>query len=521
MRMTRTSITNWLWMMAAFGVSGAVAPAQTPKGQPVNVMLALDNSGSMKQNDPKGLVKQAAAEFARRLPAEGRLGIVIFDQHVDLAMSLTKVSDPEFTSRLAQTLSRVDYSGKWTDIPGGIERAIYSLNHDGRPDALHSVVFFTDGIVETGDRAKDLDRSKWLRENLAAEAKQHGIRIFGVAFTEGADYELIQAVAQTTGGEHYRVLNSSDIAGAFERIGKQVMQRLPISMPQTSSSPGLPPAQGGPRYWVAFLVGLALLGLLVVMWLRRGGMRSSAPLESQDVPIADVAHLIDVGGHSGAQRIPIRKRRIRIGRDAKLNDVSIAETTMSSQHASIEFRDGFYFLRDLRSANGTFVNGKRMSDPDAVREVQLKSGDRIRFDAYEFIFDLDALSGGAPSAGGIVPEVQRTRLRSEAPPPGLEQQPHPVSPPKANAAPAPTIQKPAAAPAIQKPAPAPTIQKPAPSPNAPAATVVKNKYCPTHSSWLATELCPKCGVGKCKQCMVENTGSQICLDCANAGRNLT
>ena len=298
MRIKQTFISKWLSIIAGFGFFGGVAPAQVIKSQPVDVVLALDNSGSMKQNDPNGLVKQAASEFAGHLPPESQLGIVIFDQRVDVALNLTKVSAPEFQAQLAQSLKRVDYSGKWTDIPGGIERAIYTLTHDGRPDALHAVVFFTDGIVETGDRAKDLDRSKWLRENLAAEAKQRGIRIFGVAFTEGADYELIQAVAQTTGGDHYRVLNSSDMAGAFEQISKQIMQPPPTPAPQTSSQPP-PPTQGPQRVWVPIFVGLAVLAVLIVVGLRMRDSRVPVPPESQDVPSADVAHLVDVGGHSG------------------------------------------------------------------------------------------------------------------------------------------------------------------------------------------------------------------------------
>ena len=163
---------------------------------------------------------------------------------------------------------------------------------------------------------------------------------------------------------------------------------------------------------------------------------------------------------------------------------------MSSQHASIEYRDGSYFLRDLRSANGTFVNGKRMSDPDTIREALLKPGDRVRFDAYEFIFNLDAVSAVPSAAGGATPEFQRTVLRRDAPAQqGQGQKPQSAVAPKPN------------------PAPAPTIQKPAASPNAPAGTFVRNEFCPTHSSWKATELCVKCGVGKCKQCMVENAES--------------
>jgi len=488
-----------LWLLLAFVSVIGVANAQEASSKPVDVVLALDNSGSMKHNDPTGSVKQAVADFARRLPPASQLGIVIFDQRVDLVMNLTKVSAPDFQSRLTESLRRVDYSGKWTDIPGGIDRAIYALNHDGRPDALRSVVFFTDGIVETGDSVTDIDRSKWLRENLTADAKLRGIRIFGVALTEGADRELIQVVTHGTGGESYRIMKSAEMAGAFEQISRQVKQDPQVSSvnpPQAEAASGSA-ATGPPptRLWMVVLAGLAILMALIVYALRR-----TAPMESQLVPIADMAHLVDLGGHSGTGFIPISKRRVRIGRNETLNDVVIPQTTMSAQHAAIEFRDGSYFLRDLRSANGTFVNGKQMSNPDAEREVLLKSGDVIRFDAYDFIFNIDVVSAAVPTNEGIVQKVNQTILR-KGPVPD-----HEAPKPKIAVAP-----RPNAAPVVMR-------EEESLAGVASAPVLKGGGYCPVHSAWRASATCLTCGTSKCKQCMVEDANPPICLACVSAAK---
>ena len=394
--------------------------------------------------------------------------------------------------------------------PGGIERAIYTLNHDGRPDALHVLVFFTDGIIETGDRAKDLERGRWLRENLAAEAKQRGIRIFGVAFTEAADYQLIQAVAQATGGEHFRVLKSSDIADAFARIGKRILEPLPVSAQQTAAGEPAAPVQESPwtgRLVMGGTVGFGLLAIAIIVLFRHRASDAQSRSDSENVPPADFAHLTDVGGYTGTDRVPVHKRRIRIGRDAKANDICIAEETVSSQHATIEYREGCFFLRDLRSSNGTFVNGKQISDPDAVREVMVKPGDRIRFDAYEFVFNLDALAGDPTPGAEDVPERRKTMLRNE-PSPVLQEvrqeQPAPEPNPAAGAPPPAPVRVPTA----------PVIQKLDRAPNTPAGTRVRGEFCPAHPAWKASELCPKCGIGKCKQCMTEEDGKIICTDCA-------
>lgn len=41
---------------------------------------------------------------------------------------------------------------------------------------------------------------------------------------------------------------------------------------------------------------------------------------------------------------------------------------VSKLHAKIEFRDDHYFLTDLESKNGTFVNGERIWEPSVLQD---------------------------------------------------------------------------------------------------------------------------------------------------------
>ncbi len=61
-----------------------------------------------------------------------------------------------------------------------------------------------------------------------------------------------------------------------------------------------------------------------------------------------------------------------IGRSEN-NDIQIAERHVSRQHAIINFRDGVFMISDLGSANGTFVNDRRLTEP-----FPLAHGDVIR-----------------------------------------------------------------------------------------------------------------------------------------------
>ncbi len=78
---------------------------------------------------------------------------------------------------------------------------------------------------------------------------------------------------------------------------------------------------------------------------------------------------------------------VRIGRDPDSNDLAFppgSELRVSRNHARLERRDGgLWFLTDLDSANGTFVNGRRVNEQELRNgdEIELgPRGPRLRFD---------------------------------------------------------------------------------------------------------------------------------------------
>ncbi|PWH13309.1 MAG: hypothetical protein DDG59_14530 [Anaerolineae bacterium] len=69
---------------------------------------------------------------------------------------------------------------------------------------------------------------------------------------------------------------------------------------------------------------------------------------------------------------------ISIGRDAHC-DLCLADSTVSSHHARIFYRQGQWWLEDLNSTNGTYLNQTLLTEPTA-----LTSGDEIRCGQVHF-----------------------------------------------------------------------------------------------------------------------------------------
>lgn len=95
------------------------------------------------------------------------------------------------------------------------------------------------------------------------------------------------------------------------------------------------------------------------------------------------AVLRGVSGQYFGLIVPIPGRLV-IGRGSEA-DLSLDEPEMSRRHASLEVSADGLYLRDLGSANGTFVNGVQ------VRDACLYSGDQISFDRNRFLVEAPGL----------------------------------------------------------------------------------------------------------------------------------
>jgi FHA domain len=127
----------------------------------------------------------------------------------------------------------------------------------------------------------------------------------------------------------------------------------------------------------AFLGLLYLFVYWVIRWVvvdlrgRREPAAGAASARSRKgKPPRSVAVLDEHGSKLGA--VPLDGKPVQIGR-AEACQVRLEDTYASSFHARLFLRDGEWFVEDLGSTNGTFLNQQRVTEPVAVG-----TGDRVR-----------------------------------------------------------------------------------------------------------------------------------------------
>lgn len=93
----------------------------------------------------------------------------------------------------------------------------------------------------------------------------------------------------------------------------------------------------------------------------------------------DNAGLIVLKGPSIGEKFFIRTKKTNIGRNID-SDIFLDDVTVSRNHAYIENEGEGYFLNDVGSLNGSYING------ELVDKKVLKNNDKIQIGKYVFLF---------------------------------------------------------------------------------------------------------------------------------------
>src|SRR5215468_10153201 len=98
------------------------------------------------------------------------------------------------------------------------------------------------------------------------------------------------------------------------------------------------------------------------------------------------------------REVPLDRDELTIGRRED-NVVHLPERNVSRRHARLVRREGALVLEDLRSANGTQVNGIRISEP-----VPVGDGDLVRIGDYGVALRPDEAPLDVPLPRSAAPE---------------------------------------------------------------------------------------------------------------------
>ncbi|HEY0777436.1 MAG TPA: ATP-binding cassette domain-containing protein, partial [Gemmatirosa sp.] len=94
------------------------------------------------------------------------------------------------------------------------------------------------------------------------------------------------------------------------------------------------------------------------------------------------------------RRLTVGDAGVTIGRDAAVAQIVIAHPAVSRAHAAIRRVNGALVVEDLGSTNGTFVEGRRIAKPTALR-----AGASLEIGSAVYVVDANGLTPLTPTSG--------------------------------------------------------------------------------------------------------------------------
>lgn len=190
-----------------FSLKTAAAGRQA--GRPLNIVLLLDNSGSMERADRVRIIRAALRVLAEQLQPQDQLSVVTF------ARTARLVADGVAGDKAGEVLERVGSLTPegGTNLEDAMRVAYQTAEKHYLVNGINRVVLLTDGAANLGDVEPES-----LQRNVEAQRKQ-GIALdcFGIGW-EGFNDDLLEVLSRHGDGR-YGFINSPE-AAATEFAGQ-------------------------------------------------------------------------------------------------------------------------------------------------------------------------------------------------------------------------------------------------------------------------------------------------------------
>jgi Ca-activated chloride channel homolog len=193
----------------------------------VNVILVMDDSGSMQATDYKPTrleaAKNSAGQLIRQLDDKDYVGVITFESGATSAAYLSPDKDRVYTK-----LKSIEQKDGATAIGDGLALAIDMS--ESIPNRKKVVILLSDGVNNAGVISP---------EQATQFAKDKGIQVFTIGLGSDKpvvlgydwfgnpqyadlDEEALKKIASDTGGKYYKSVNDGTLSEIYSKLNKEI-----------------------------------------------------------------------------------------------------------------------------------------------------------------------------------------------------------------------------------------------------------------------------------------------------------
>lgn len=176
--------------------------------------LVLDRSGSMSTGNAIAGVRYGADYWVRFLAQTGdELSVVQYNHAASDILDNTLLTGSTDLDPTLDAIAGITPSGS-TNIGGALQRGMTQILSPGQQAATQVLILFSDGLHNTGTNPS----------TVLPDLVDNGIRVYTVGFGPGADQDLLQTIAEETGGRFEQIDAAPDSADAQLEIQNYLIE---------------------------------------------------------------------------------------------------------------------------------------------------------------------------------------------------------------------------------------------------------------------------------------------------------
>lgn len=196
-------------------------------GDEADVVLLMDESGSMAYSDTEGIAVEAAQLFIDMEKVSGvNISLIEFSNEIKATdlKEMEKISDKHF---FGEILGKITYGGTaHTDTGAALKKAMEILNASDSA-GKKAILLFTDGRtdIDDGTPGRTTEASLAEVDEVTAEAAERGYSIYAVGLNAdgSVDEGALASLSSNTGGAYLIAKDVKELPAFFNRIFMEMM----------------------------------------------------------------------------------------------------------------------------------------------------------------------------------------------------------------------------------------------------------------------------------------------------------
>lgn len=186
-----------------------------------DIVLIIDNSGSMMETDPDDLRYEAAKSFVDQMDSSKQVAVIVFNDDPELIQPFVRVRDQGVKNEVHAAIDALEPTNFGTDIALALESGMEQIKGLNSSSGAMAILL-SDGFSDVNTAKVLADyRSRGVVVNTV------GLGLSRYGNSEGSS--LLKEIASQTGGRYYDEADAANLSFVFQQIYDNLDERMLVT----------------------------------------------------------------------------------------------------------------------------------------------------------------------------------------------------------------------------------------------------------------------------------------------------